>query len=98
MRPETRDNLERLIVVVETALDRLRPAPDAIDYEGWRRWDAGISHLIAELERDEGAVYRTGDPQHLRMAGVATSCTISREGVLRNWCAAARRRIQQAAA
>lgn len=90
--------LERLIALIDHDLaqvDADRPAHGAMSHEDWKKHDAGIAAAIARLEKNEGARFKDGSEAQLKMAGVSTTCTGGRHGLLRNWQNAARRKIDQ---
>lgn len=87
--------LVRLIQVVEEKLAAI-PRMQGCDLESCERHRKAAEAALTELERDEGAKWRSRyDGHRLSMGGVKTSCTASAAGVMRNWVGAARRRITE---
>ncbi|HEX8585024.1 MAG TPA: ParB/RepB/Spo0J family partition protein [Allosphingosinicella sp.] len=61
------------------------------DYDGGRAAERFALDLIAELQRDHGARYRsTGHTDVLTLAGITCSCTAGRRALLRAWARKAR--------
>jgi endonuclease YncB( thermonuclease family) len=58
---------------------------------------AGMARIITTLCDQHGARYNgsAASASTLRIAGIQTSCTSGTPGLLRNWQAAARRRIEK---
>lgn len=105
MKPETRDTLERLIGTIDAKIALLDgdvgPWPGLADYEVYRAWrtrhEAGLTRICSELEQEAGARFgRAGAHDHsIRIAGTRSTSTSGWLGALRNWQAAARRRIEK---
>lgn len=90
-------NLERLIAKIDGIIAGLPERDRTYDHAQWRAWRAAVDEGFERLLREEGGRTRpyTGDTVHLRLVGVSTSCTSGRYGAMRNWQAAARRRIEK---
>lgn len=53
---------------------------------------ADARDLLMRLVAEHGFKWaRHGDPERLLFVGISASCTAGGHGLLRNWCAAARR-------
>lgn len=86
--------LRRLIGVVEAKLVAIPPIKvgEMGSYSAHR---TAAEIACAELGRDEGAKYKSAhDAFRLSLGGIVTSCTGGAAGALRNWLAAARRRLE----
>ena len=108
MTPATRDNLTRLIARVDQLVAdqaaEVGPRPDwfSSTFDERRAWDtadrAAWAKLEEILERNEAARIgqSTFGSHTLTMAGVRATCTSGMAGLLRNWQAAARRKLEKA--
>lgn len=62
----------------------------------WAAHNANLRSLELELTEQAGARFGfSNGASTLRLAGVSASCTSGLEGLLRNWAAAARRKIKK---
>jgi hypothetical protein len=108
MKPETKANLERLIMRIDAMLAGmyagLGDEPDWRDYEASKAWRLRKSGAIAAMRQtlldEEGARFGERPPHDhaMTLGGVSSSCTAGWEGLFRNWKNAARRRIEKDAA
>lgn len=98
-------NLQRLVELVDAKLKAADLEVGKFEHNDVRsdwhmRHRVAMQRIADELETDEGA--RFGDqPAHdhsVRLAGIRSSSTSGLSGALRNWLAAARKRIEKAAA
>lgn len=90
-----KDNLERLIALVEA---KITAAGDvrSMDHREARRVGEAILNSLVE---EEGAVFGpNGDGYRLLLARVRSTCTSGYFGLLSNWKKAARRKIEGSAA
>ena len=103
------ENLTRLVALIDRLVreadQRCGARPDWFsDRAGYAAWDKRHSEELAaikaHLTSQEGARFsrRAGYECALKLAGIRSSCTGGEWGVLRNWQAAARRKIVQGAA
>ncbi len=87
-------DLQRLIDLIDQRLAAI-PQADWRDDAGWRASQAAQRQILEDLKVSEGASYRDdGLGCALKLAGIRTTCTAGASGVLTNWQAAARRRLQ----
>ncbi len=89
------EKLSRLVILID---DKLAAAGDRTVLSYAQQRVAGHA-ILAELASKEGASFNdTGNDYSLRLAGIRSTCTHGHFGLLRNWQASARRRIEQAGA
>ena len=93
------ETLERLILHIGTSLATVPELGDQ-DWHDNAKWKArrdAFRAIINDLVIDERAKYREGvaDAYVLTLAGIRTSCTGGEHGLLTNWIAAARRKIEE---
>lgn len=87
-------DLTRLIDVVNVKLAKAGSS-DGLDHEAWRTWYTQGERIVQELRDEHGARIRTDrEPATMVMGGVKTSATGGWGALLRNWVAAARRRLE----
>lgn len=97
------ENLQRLIDLIDSKVAEL-PAFPSLDqsadrWEAMKRRSAAVDVIMGELATAEGAKIRTDgswEGAMLKLAGIRCTCTQGSEGVLRNWQAAARKKIDLA--
>lgn len=77
-------------------LEKLQAACDLVADR--RRAGVAAADIIAELVRDHGARHQVSqEPYSLRIAGVISTCTSSRDqGLLSNWIGTATRKLMAA--
>lgn len=98
----TIDELERLIGVIDAKVAAAPPYPKEWNAPGAdeqrKAHSAAGDRILAELRDEEGAKGSGSKPWEgakIRMAGVASSCTGGAFGLLSNWQAAARKKIEK---
>ena len=91
------ENVTRLVALVDEKLaaDVTASRPDAASYEACRQRAAYGKAIIDDLAENEGARFSDRMAPTLTMSGIKSSCTAGHLALLRNWQAAARRRIEQ---
>lgn len=88
------ENLSRLVGLID---DKIAAAGDRNTMSYGQQRNIGHSILV-ELASAEGATFQdAGNDYSLRLAGIRSTCTHGHFGLLRNWQASARRRIQAGA-
>ena len=83
-------SLPALVMLVEANVSPIETG------DGWVRPELDAMGFIRRLEREEGARYRKLPDDagyELRLGGITTTCTSSRRQLLRNWLAAAERKL-----
>jgi hypothetical protein len=90
--------LIRLIEVVDTKLAEAEVAAGDYDhrnYDEWRRRKDAAEAVLLDALCAEGAVFgdRAARDHWVRLAGIRSSSTSGFSGALRNWIAAAQKRV-----
>ncbi|MBN9232745.1 MULTISPECIES: hypothetical protein [Phyllobacteriaceae] len=86
------ENLHRIIA----RIDALMPKTGGLrmEYEELRAYYVDVLKLVEQLVAEEGGRFSwDGDTSRLRLAGIEATYTQEPQGLLRNWQAAARRRL-----
>lgn len=102
--PERIADLERLISVIDQELAHAPAYPDWHNGDTFEQRDAdrrayhqAMDAIVERVVRDHGARFNpsAAGASTIRIAGIQSSCTSGNHGLLRNWQAAARRRIEK---
>lgn len=97
-------DLKRLIAVIDNELAQAPAFPDWHNGDTFEKRDAdrrayhqAMDAIVERIVKDQGARYNPSahGASTLRIAGIQASCTSGISGLLRNWQAAARRRIEK---
>lgn len=93
------DDIDRHLAELEGELGPM-PGPFATSERRdawWARHNHGIERIKGALSSAHGAKFRLhGSCEHaVRIAGIRSTCTAGLIGALRNWQAAARRRMEK---
>lgn len=85
------EKLSRLIAVIDS---KIAATGDRTEMSFAQQRNAGHA-ILKELASSEGATFSdAGNDYSLRLAGIRSTCTHGHFGLLRNWQASARRRLQ----
>lgn len=97
-------DLERLISVIDQELAQAPAYPDWHNGDTFEQRDAdrrayhqAMDAIVDRIVKGHGARFNpsAAGASTLRIAGIQSSCTSGNQGLLRNWQAAARRRIEK---
>lgn len=94
LTPEVRANMQALVDKAQAGLDALPP----YDFRNTAPHDRAVEQLVAELTAAGARLDARPSWEGSRMAfgGVKSTCTSGTAGVIRNWCMAARKRLEVA--
>ena len=84
---------QRLVTMIDAALAQ----PNKPGEEDWQGAKRKARALLETFQNEHGATFNAHyDGYALKIGGIRTSCTSGEAGLLRNWRAAALKRIEQA--
>ena len=86
--------IERLVALIDAALAEIEPPLTTWSHEDWKRHDIALAAIISRLETEDSARFNDGSEPCLTIAGISTTCTSGRHGLLRSWQNSARRKIE----
>lgn len=95
MTPEVRQNMQAILAKAEAGLQAL----PSYDMRNSAPHDRAVEQLVAELTAAGAKLDARPSWEGSRMSfgGTKSTCTSGTAGVIRNWCAAARKRLEETA-